>query len=76
MLQPHLIGQHLAEPDLEGRLFARGRRDGLERRVQVPDVGRPEDDLGQEAGQRAGLERGGATLAVHRGPGDPAAPAV
>ena len=69
-------GVLLAEPDLEGRLLARGRGDRLEGCVQVSDVGRPEDDLGQEAGQRAGLERGRATLAVHRGPGDPAAPTV
>ena len=69
-------GIALAEPDLEGRLLARRRRDRLEGGIEMTDVGRPEDDLGQQPGERARLEAGGPALAIDGGPGDPAAPAV
>ena len=69
-------GVALAQPDLERGLLARRGGDRLEGGVEVADIGRPQDDLGQEAGQRARLEAGRPALAVDRRPGDPAAPAV
>ena len=51
-------------------------RHRLERRIEVAEVRRPEDELGEEAGQRRRLEADGAALAVDRGPGDPAAATV
>ena len=69
-------GVLLAEPDLERRLLARRGGDRLERGVEVADVGRPEDDLGQQPGERARLERGRPTLAVDRRARHPATAAV
>ncbi len=66
-------GVLLAEPDLEGGLLARGGGDRLERGVEVAHVRRPQDDLGQQPGERAGLERCRAPLPIHGCPGDPAA---
>ena len=67
--------EQVAERDLEARLAARRRGHALERRVEVADVGRPQDDLGEHPGQRARLERDRPALAVDRGAGHPAAAA-
>ena len=42
----------------------------------MAEVRRPQHDLGEQPRERGRLERDGAALAVERGPGDPAAPAV
>ena len=41
----------------------------------MAEVGRAQDELGEEAGQRRGFEADRAALAVDGCPGDPAAPA-
>ncbi len=73
---PAAAGVLLTEPDLERRLLARCGGDRLECRVEVTNVRRPQDDLGQQAGQRARLEGRGPALAVDGGAGDPAASTV
>ena len=47
----------VADRDLEARLAARRGGHPLERGVEVADVRRPQDDLGEHPGQRARLER-------------------
>ncbi len=68
--------ERVADRHAQARLAARGRAEGLERRVEMAHVGWPKDDLGQEAGQRVRLHRHRAALAVNGGSGHPAAPAV
>ena len=68
-------GELLPQPDLERDLLARGRGDGLERRVEMAHVRRPEDDLGEQPGQRASTRGSGLALPVERGAGNPAASA-
>ena len=67
--------EHVADRDLEARFAARRGGQALERGVEMADVGRPQDDLGEHPVERARLERDGAALAVDGGPGDPAAAA-
>ena len=45
----------------------------LERGVEVADVGRAKDDLGEHPGQRARFEGDGLALAIDGRPGDPSA---
>ena len=45
--------EQLADPDLEARLAARRSGHRLEGRVKVAEIGRPEDELGEEPRQRA-----------------------
>ena len=42
----------------------------------MAQVRRTQDELGEQSGQRARFEADGTTLALERGVGDPAAPAV
>ena len=58
---------------LEARLAAGGRGERLDRGVEVAQVRRPEDDLGQEPVERRALEADPLALAVDRGARDPAA---
>ena len=44
--------EEVADRDLQAGFLARGRRDGLEGRIEVPNVGRAKDDLGEQPGQR------------------------
>ena len=67
--------EQVADRHLEARLAARRRGQPLERGVEVADVGRPQDDLGEHPGERARLERDRPALAVDGGPGDPPAAA-
>ena len=57
-------------------MLPRRRGDGLERRVEMADVRRPEDDLGEQAGQRVRLHGDGPPLPVDGGAGHPAAATV
>ena len=66
----------VADRHAQAGLAARRGAEGLERRVEVAHVGRPQDDLGEEPGQRVRLHRDGPPLAVDGGPGHPAAPPV
>ncbi len=59
---------------LEAGFASGGRRQRLDRRVEMAEVWRPEDDLGQQAVERRALEAHALALAVDGGPGDPAAP--
>ena len=67
--------EQVADRDLEARIAARRGGQPLERGVEMADVGRPQDDLGEHPGQRARLEGDGPALAVDGRPGDPAAAA-
>ena len=66
--------EQVADRDLEAGLAPRRGGHPLEGRVEMADVRRPQDDLGEHPGQRARFERDRPALAVDRGPGDPAAP--
>ena len=66
-------GVQVAERDLQARLAPRRGGHALEGRVEVADVGRPQDDLGQHPCQRVRLERDGPALPVEGRAGDPAA---
>ena len=68
--------EQLGDREPEARLAVRRRRERRERRVEVAQVGRPEDQLGEEAGERAALEAECAALPIDRRPGDPAAAPV
>ncbi len=68
--------EQLADRNLQARLLAGRRGDRLEGRVEMADVGRPKDDLGEQAGERVGLDRDRSTLPVHGRTGDPAAAAM
>ena len=67
--------EQVADGDLEARFAPRRGGQALERRVQVPDVRRPQHDLRQHPRQRARFERDRPPLAVHRRPAHPAATA-
>ena len=60
---------------LEAGLAARGRGEALDGGVEVAQVGRPEDDLGEQPVERRRLEADGLALGVDGGAGDPAAAA-
>ena len=60
---------------LQAGLAARRGAHRLERGVEVAEVRRAEDELGEEPGQRARFEARPRALAVDRGAGDPAAAA-
>ena len=68
--------EQVADRVLQARLAAGRRAHRLERRVEVAEVRRAQDELGEEPGQRARLDADRAALAVDRGVGDPAAAAV
>ena len=65
--------EEIPDRDLEAGLPSRRSRETLEGGVEMPDVGRPQDDLREHPGQGAGLERDGAALTVHCRPGHPPA---
>ena len=65
--------EHVAERHLEARFATRGRGDALERRVEMADVGRSQDDLGEHPRERARFEGHDPPLTVEPRPGDPAA---
>ena len=67
--------EQVADRDLETRRAARRGGHPLERGVEVADVGRAQDDLGEHPRQRVRLDRDRQALAVDGGPRDPAATA-
>src|SRR6185436_11886151 len=68
--------EHVVDREAQAGLAVWRGAEGGERSVEVAEIGRPKDDLGEEPGQRAGLEREAASLPVDGGAGDPAAAAV
>ena len=67
--------EQVADRDLETRCAARRGGHPLERGVEVADVGRPEDDLGEHPRERVRLDRDRQALPVDGRPRDPAATA-
>lgn len=67
--------EQVPDRHLEAGVPARRGGHPLERRVEVPDIGRAKDDLREHPGERARFERHRSSLAVQRGAGDPAAAA-
>ncbi len=68
-------GVAIGDPLLEAGLAPRRGRQGLDGCIEVAQVRRPQDDLGEEPVERAGLQADGLALAVDGRPGHPAAAA-
>jgi len=68
--------EQLADRELQARFAARRGRERRERGIEVAQVGRPEDELRQEARERADLEAKAPPLAIDRSASHPAASAV
>ncbi len=62
----------IADRGLEAGLTPGRGGHALERRIEVPDVGRSQHDLGEHPRQRARFERDGLALAIERRAGNPA----
>ena len=62
----------VAEGDLQAGFAARRGGHALERGVEVADIGRAQDDLGQHPGERVRLQADGPALLVESRAGDPA----
>ena len=67
--------EEVADRGLQARFTPRGGCQALEGRVEMADVGRAQDYLGEHPRERARLERDRPPLAVDGETGDPAAPA-
>ena len=61
----------LVDPGAQARRAEGRGGHGLERRVEMAEVGRPDDDVGEEPGQRRRLDRDGSPAEGEGGPGDP-----
>src|SRR4029079_7417287 len=68
-------GEELADRDLQAGLSPRRGAHRLERRVEVAEIRRPQDELREQPGEGRRFEADGATLAVDRGAGNPTAAA-
>ena len=68
--------EQVGDEHAQARVAVGRRPEGRECGIEVAQVGRPEHHLGEQAGQRPGLEAEAATLPIDRRPGDPAAASV